>query len=31
MYINPVVVGVVGTLFTEAVVFIFIAIWWSKK
>lgn len=31
MYINPIIVGVVGTLFTEAVAFIIISIWWSKK
>lgn len=31
MYINPVIVGVIGTLFVETIAFIFIAIWWSTK
>jgi len=30
MYVNPVLVGVVGTLFVEAVI-IGIIIWWESK
>ena len=31
MYINPVLVGVVGTLFVETVIIIVCAVLWSRK
>ena len=30
MYINPIVVGVVGTLFTELIILIIYGIWGNK-